>query len=87
MLIGDIIATTSGCGDNKCINASVFWLAVDYYNRAKSADPTVANDANTKIATYSRYYPNKEDCFFYSITDGQTIEVPCYGESTKARFN
>ena len=66
---------------------AIYWLAVDYLNKAKSIDPSVADKANSKIASYKKYFPTKEDCFFKGIKEGQTVEVGCWiGESTKARF-
>ncbi len=87
LMIGDWIASTSGCGEDACAQKAVYWLAVDYYNKAKSVDPSVAGKANQKIAIYSKYFPSKEDCFFGGTKEGDTVQVGCWiGESTKARF-
>lgn len=86
MLHGDAIAASSkACDDGKVGAKSVFWLAVDYYNRAKSVDPSMASKADGKIATYSRYFPDKEMLFFNVLSEGATYTVECFGETTKVR--
>lgn len=86
MLHGDAIAGSSkACDDGKLGAKSVFWLAVDYYQRAKSVDPGVAEKANRQIATYSKYFPDKETLFFNTVQEGQMYTVGCFGEETKVR--
>ena len=89
LMIGDMIAgSSSACAsDDVCKAKAIYWLAVDYYNKAKSVDPSVSDKANGKIASYKKYFPTKEDCFFIGVKEGDTVEVGCWiGESTKARF-
>ena len=89
IMIGDMIAgSSSACKiDDACKKKALYWLATDYYQRAKSVDPSMAQKANAKIATYKPYYPTKEECFFLGIKDGDTVEIGCWvNESTKARF-
>jgi tetratricopeptide (TPR) repeat protein len=88
IMIGDWIASSSSCGgEDACIQKAIYWLAVDYYTKAKSIDPSVASTANQKIATYKKYFPTKEDCFFGGTKEGDVIKIGCWiGESTKARF-
>ena len=45
------------------LNKTVYWAAVDKFQKAKMVDPEVANDANKQIATYSKYFPTKEEIF------------------------
>ena len=35
------------------------------FRKAKSVDSSCASDANKLIATYSQYFPSKEDIFFH----------------------
>ena len=89
LMIGDMIAgSASSCAsDDVCKAKAIYWLAVDYYNKAKAVDPSLSDKANGKIASYKRYYPTKEDCFFIGVKEGDTVELGCWiGESTKARF-
>lgn len=88
IMIGDWIASSSNCGgEDACAQKAIYWLAVDYYNKAKSVDPSVTSTANQKIATYKKYFPTKEDCFFGGTKEGDMVSIGCWiGESTKARF-
>lgn len=87
IIIGDLYASSTDCGDEACSQKAIYWLAVDYYNKAKSVDPSLTSTANSKIATYSKYFPSTQDCFFVGITEGDTVEIGCWiNESTKARF-
>lgn len=86
LLIGKIYAS-SGCGDDKFSKASVFWLAIDKFKKAKAVDASIAAEANKLIATYKVYCPSKEDAFAYNITEGAQVKIECWiNESTKARF-
>mgnify|MGYP006073620749 FL=1 len=87
LMIGDMIVSSSCAGEDACAQKAIYWLAVDYYNKAKSIDPSVSGKANGKIATYSKYFPTQEDCFFGGTKAGDTVNIGCWiGESTKARF-
>ena len=86
LLIGDAIASMVGsCSDSPLQGREVYWLATDYYQRAKSVDGEVAGKANTKIAQIRRQYPSVDDLFTYGIDEGKEITVKCLGETTKAR--
>ncbi len=88
MGIGDLYVTSvSNCGSFERDDRAVYWLAVDYYNRAKSADPSLASAANQKISAYSRSFPDAEMLFFKGWKAGQSYRVDygCYawiGETT-----
>lgn len=45
------------------LNKTVFWAAVDKFNKAKAVDATCTDDANKLIATYSQHFPSKEEIF------------------------
>lgn len=86
IVLGDAYAASSGsCDDGGVGSASVFWLAVDYYNRAKAKDPSVADKANKRIARNCKQFPSREQLFNYGLRDGDTFKVQCFGESTKVR--
>jgi tetratricopeptide (TPR) repeat protein len=87
MLIGDIyIAASRNFGENDFEKSSVFWVAVDYYERARSqADCAV--DASKKANDYRKYFPSKEEAFFLGLQEGQTYKVGGWiNETTKIRF-
>ena len=86
LLLGDAIASmVNACADSPLQGREVYWLAADYYQRAKSIDNSVASKANTKISQVKKSYPTIDDLFTYGINDGKEITVKCIGETTKAR--
>ena len=88
LLIGTIWGSQK-CGGNEVESRAHFWVAVDYLQRAASADPTLADDANSLAAQYRRYFPNQADAFMYDIIDGNSFTVSCGGlsERTTVRTN
>ena len=91
MAIGDLYATAvSECGSMEAEDRAVYWLAVDYFNRAKRADPGLSSAADQKIRTYQRYYPTAEMLFFKNLEagDSYTVSGSCYdwiGETTTVK--
>ena len=67
------------CPGNEIETRAKYWVAVDYMNKAKNADPTLAEDANNYIKQYSAYYPQTAEAFMYDVTDGQAYTVSCAG--------
>ena len=67
MLMGVMYAAskpyTDGSAKAAILNKTVYWVAVDKFVKAKSVDPTCADDANKLISTYSKYFPTKEERF------------------------
>lgn len=86
MLIGDAIAASANsCDDGKLGKVGAYWLAVDYYQKARAADSSIAERANQKIAGYKKYFPPKTDLFFHGLEPGASYTVECFGETTTAR--
>ena len=56
-----------------------YWVAVDYFERAKAADPELAAEANKRINEYKKYYPLTADAFMFGVNDGETYQVSCGG--------
>lgn len=69
------------------LNKTVFWAAVDKFNKAKQVDPSVAEDANKLISTYAKYFPSKEERFdLPNEFAGSTFTVGGWiGETTTIR--
>lgn len=69
-------------------NQTVYWVVVDYLNRAKNTDPTLKDQIDERIAIYSRLYPTKEEAFFRSmVEEGAAYRVGGWvNESTTVRF-
>lgn len=67
------------CDGNDIAKRAPYWVAVDYFERAKAADPSLASEANKRIAEYSKYYPLTADAFMYGVSKGESYEVNCGG--------
>ena len=78
MLIGTIWGSLV-CGGNDIEQRAKYWVAVDYMNKAKAADETLAEDATDHIRQYAAYYPQTAEAFMYDITNGQSYTVSCGG--------
>ncbi len=72
----------------------VYWLVIDYLNKAKKVDPSKANIVNSQLSTYEAVTPTTEDKFFtLSYKQGQKVKIDaslnsCYGwinETTTVR--
>ena len=62
--------------DDPILQRSVFWVACDMFRKAKSVDSSCTTDANKLIATYSQYFPSKEDVFFHrDLNEGASFRV------------
>jgi len=90
-------AAVTQCTEDRSLEASdkvVYWLVIDYLNKAKQVDPSVANTVNRQMSSFQEVTPNSEDKFFtLNLENGQTISVDgslnsCYSfinESTTVR--
>ena len=91
MAIGDLyVAAVQGCGTFEREDRAVYWLAADYFERARRLDDRVSAQTRSRISTISQLYPTAEDKFFKNWTSGESyrIDYGCYawiGESTRIR--
>ena len=69
------------CTANDMDNRAKYWVAVDYLNKAKAADETLAEEVNKLSASYRQYFPKTEDAFMYDLTDGKPYTISCGGMS------
>lgn len=67
------------CGGDEIAKRAPYWVACDYLNKAKAADPTLSEEANRMIGQYSAYFPQAAEAFMYDITNGQSYTVSCGG--------
>lgn len=75
LLLG-ICYASAKVSDDPILQRSVFWVACDMFRKAKSVDSSCATDANKLIATYSQYFPSKEDVFFHrDLNEGAPYRV------------
>ena len=77
LILGNLWASAT-CGETVDKWAR-YWAAADYYQKARSADPSVADEAASSIASVSRYYPEASEAFMYDLTKGQSYTVSCGG--------
>ena len=78
MLMGTIWGSVV-CSGNDIEQRAKYWVAVDLMNKAKAADPSLADAANDVIRQYVAYYPQTAEAFMYDVTDGQSYNVSCGG--------
>ncbi|OFY89469.1 MAG: hypothetical protein A3K10_11685 [Bacteroidetes bacterium RIFCSPLOWO2_12_FULL_31_6] len=90
LLIGDCYAqseSTCDDGEKGMGRWSVYWAAVDKYQKAKAVDGSVSSDANQKIAIMSAHFPKTEEGFYRGIKNGDSYTVGCWiNESTTVRL-
>ena len=77
-LMGTIWGTTV-CGGDEISKRAPYWVAVDFMQKAKNADPALAEDADRMIGQYRAYFPQTAEAFMYNITDGESYTVSCNG--------
>lgn len=87
MQIGLIYAYSApNCGDSEFAHQCSYWAVVDKFEQAKSADPSVTDEANKHIKTFSAYFPKVDDLFYEKLKEGDTYKVNCWiNETTKVR--
>lgn len=78
LIIGLVWASVK-CSGNEIETRAKYWVAVDYLVRARSADPTIADEVNRYINNYTQYFPTQEDAFMYNFIDGAAYSVNCGG--------
>ncbi len=77
LIMGNLWASAT-CGETQDKWAR-YWAAADYYQKARNADPSVADEAASSLASVSRYYPEASEAFMYDLTKGQSYTVSCGG--------
>ncbi len=79
LILGNLWASASCSGDVD--KYARYWVATDYYIKARTADPSLAEDAGASIGNVSRYYPPASEIFMYDLGAGQGYTVSCGGMS------
>lgn len=97
--IADIYArAVNQCTNNRKMDRkdkTVYWLVLDYLDKAKQVDPNVANEVNRKYNAYKPVTPTTEEKFFWQppLEEGDEFKIDsslreCYGwinETTTVR--
>lgn len=80
VICGDAIAATANsCGESTFERKANYWLANDYYQKARALGEDVSG------SKYLSNGPTTTECFEQNITNGSTITLSCWGESTTVR--
>jgi len=87
MLIGDMYGSAArNCGTSWDQRLAIL-AAMDKYRYAKSVDPSVSDDANSRLNKYAASMPSIEDGFQRGIKEGQTVTVGCWiAEKVKVKY-
>lgn len=86
ILIAQMYAASPNWGDEAALNKCTYFAAIDKLQRAKSVDPSVAEEANKLIGSYSAYTPKDEDLFFLGLKKGDSVTIGGWiGETTTIR--
>lgn len=87
ILIGSLYARSSGIYSDAVLAKTIYWVAVDKFNKAKQVDPGVSSKANELINRYSKYFPADNDMFMHpDLEKGKSFTVGGWiGESTICR--
>lgn len=86
LLIAQMYAQSPRWSDENALNMCTYFAAIDRCQRAKSVDPSVTEEANKLISTYSRHTPKDEDLFFLGLKKGDSVTIGGWiGETTTIR--
>ena len=87
IVIGNTYAASGKiCGTgNDFKSHTVSWAAIDTWQKAKSVDSSVADEAQKLINRYSQYMPSKEELFYEGLSVGGTYTISCLGVTTTIR--
>ncbi|MBT8219048.1 MAG: tetratricopeptide repeat protein [Bacteroidia bacterium] len=85
MLIGDMYASSSrSCGKDGYSRGLAVLAAINMYRQARSVDPGLTEDANSRISKYRASIPPKDEVFMRGMKKGQRVSVPCWIGGTVA---
>lgn len=88
IVIGRLYASSGPlCGPGRGWDSQiVVWPAIDAWNKARSIDPDVREEATMWINRYAQFMPTKEDVFIRNLQAGQNFYVGCWIQrNTKIR--
>jgi tetratricopeptide (TPR) repeat protein len=78
ILLGTIYGASVELFDDAFKKRTVYWIAVDMFQKAKNVDPSTTSKANGLISDYSAFFPGVEDIFFNGLREGQSYLVEGY---------
>jgi tetratricopeptide (TPR) repeat protein len=75
MMLGEVYTQASkDFSDDDFVKNTVFWLAVDYFNKAAKYE-NCSSDASSRAKTYKNYFPAKEEVFFRGLSEGENHRI------------
>ncbi len=81
------LSSAASCASHDGNIRGAAWAAYDKAARAKSLDPTIADQADRVMSSCRGQWPTQTNAFFYSITNGQSFSVGCWiNETTTVRL-
>lgn len=75
ILIAQMYASSPKWSDEPAMNKCTYFAAIDKLARAKAVDPSVTEEANKLIGSYSAYTPKPEDLFFIGLKKGDSVTI------------
>ena len=86
ILIATLYAQSPKWSEEAALNKCTYFAAIDKLQKAKSVDPSCAEEADKLIRTYSGYTPKDEDLFFIGLKKGNSVTIGGWiGETTTIR--
>ena len=86
ILIAQMYASSPNWSDEGALNKCTFFAVIDKLQKAKSVDPSCAEEADKLIRTYAGYTPKDEDLFFIGLKKGNAVTIGGWiGETTTIR--
>ena len=86
ILIANLYAMSPNWSDESALNKCTYFVVIDKLQKAKSVDPSVAEEANKMIGRYSAYTPQAKDLFMLGYKAGDRITIGGWiGETTTIR--
>ncbi len=86
MLIANMYASSPNWTDEGALNRCTYFAAIDKLQKAKAVDPSLAEECNKLIATFSAHTPKDSDLFFLGLKKGDSVTIGGWiGETTKIR--
>ena len=86
ILLAQAYGSSPRWSDEPALNRCTYYVVLDKLQRAKSIDPSVTDQANELIKTYSAHLPETKDLFMLGYKTGDRITVGGWiGETTTVR--
>lgn len=86
ILIAQMYGASPNWSDEPALNKCTYYVVIDRLNRAKAVDPSVAEEANRMIRSYSPHTPDISELFMLGYKAGDRITVGGWiGETTTIR--